>query len=216
MLANRHNIATEAIAFIFVCVREDIVNPCQCTSEPCEHTFGGWRTDRCEATLEETIWIEEKRQRKVNAIYDGGLSVSRDPKKSGYQATWANFVTSDRDSNKKSTDKMGGVAPVAFNGDNLVDSLWSHVKPIINECSNYMKMLFVGLCVDASKKSLFLRQFDSPRELASVYKDLSFTCPGHVLDMSLDVSNVLDFLWTRDFCGHKDRCPPWVTCRVMS
>ncbi len=174
MLANRRNIATEAIAFVFLFVREDIVNPRRCTSEPCEHTFGGWRTDRCEATLEETIWIEEKRQRKVNAIYDGGLSVSRDPKKSGYQATWANFVTSDRDSNKKSTDKMGGVAPVAFNGDNLVDSLWSHVKPIINECSNCMNVLFDKLGVDASEKSPFLRQFDSPRELASVYKDYVF------------------------------------------
>ena len=142
MLANRHNIATEAIAFICVCVREDIVNPCQCTSEPCEHTFGGWRTDRFEVTLEETIWIEEKRQQKMNDIYEGGLSVSCDPKKSGFQATWANFVTADRDNNKKSIETMGGVSPAAFNNDNLADSLWPHVKPIINECINYMKMLF--------------------------------------------------------------------------
>ena len=92
--------------------------------------------------VEETVWIEEKRQQKVNAIYDGGLSVSHNPKKLGYKATWANFVTSDRDSNKKSTDKMGGVAPVAFNDDNLEYSLWYHVKPIINECCNYITVLF--------------------------------------------------------------------------
>ena len=39
---------------------------------------------------------------------------------------------------------------------------------------------------------------------------LSFTCPGHVLDMSLAASNVLNFAPTPFFCGHEDMCLLWV------
>ena len=79
MLANRGNIVTEAVAFIFLMVQEDVVNPHYCTTEPCEHSFAGWRCERCEATVEECISIEDKRSHKVNAIYGGKLAAHRDP-----------------------------------------------------------------------------------------------------------------------------------------
>ena len=60
MLANRRNFVTETIAFIFLFVRKDIINPRYCTSEPNEHTFGGWRCEKREATTQECTEIEEK------------------------------------------------------------------------------------------------------------------------------------------------------------
>jgi hypothetical protein len=174
MLANRRNIVTEAVAFVFLFARKDIENPRRGTSEPCEHTFGGWRSQKSEPTVEETIWLEEKRERKVDAIYEGKLKVGRDPKKSGYGATWADFVSSDRDGNPKLNGTIGGDADVPIDDDNLVDSLWPHVMPIINECSNCMNMLLDRLGVDAAEKSPFLQQFQSHKELASVYKDHVF------------------------------------------
>ncbi len=44
------------------------------------------------------------------------------------------------------------------------------------------------------------------KEHEHITPELSFTCPGHVLDVSLDVSNVLNFSRTRVFCGHEDIC----------
>ena len=43
MLANRRNLITESIACIFLFIRSDIVNSRYCTTEPVEHTIGGWR-----------------------------------------------------------------------------------------------------------------------------------------------------------------------------
>ena len=60
MLANRRNIITESIAMTFLFARHDIVNPRYCTTEPCEHTFAGWRCEQCEATVNETLMIEDK------------------------------------------------------------------------------------------------------------------------------------------------------------
>ena len=45
---------------------------------------------RYKATVDETLVIEEKRQRKVNAIYEVSLAVSRDPIL-GYQPMRANL-----------------------------------------------------------------------------------------------------------------------------
>jgi hypothetical protein len=79
MLANRRNIVTEAIAFIFLFIHAVMIQPRYATSEPCEHTFGGWRCQKREASVMECIELEGKRSRKVNAIYESKLAVSRDP-----------------------------------------------------------------------------------------------------------------------------------------
>ena len=85
MLANWCNFATEAFAFVFLFVCDDIVNARYCTTETWEHTFGGWRCESCEETADETFMIEDKLRCKVNAIFEGRLAVSRDSC-SGYQA----------------------------------------------------------------------------------------------------------------------------------
>ena len=91
MLPSKRNSATKAIGFMFLFPQKDVENPRYCTTEPTEHTFGGWRVQRSEATIEETIYMEQKREHKNNAIFAGDLATSRNPK-NGYQATWANFV----------------------------------------------------------------------------------------------------------------------------
>ena len=50
MLANRRNLITESLACIFLFIRSDIVNSRYCTTEPVEHTIGGWRQKKREFT----------------------------------------------------------------------------------------------------------------------------------------------------------------------
>ena len=126
MLANRGNIVTEAIAFIFLMVQEDVVNPQYCTTEPCEHTFAGWRCERCEATVEECLSIEDKRSYKVNAIYGGKLAAHHDSR-SGYQSTWSDFVKAGQGTNQYLP--VGGPATVNLDGGPFVNELWPFVKP---------------------------------------------------------------------------------------
>jgi hypothetical protein len=91
MLANHLNLVTEAIAFVFLFMRDDIENARYCMSESCEHTFAGWRCERCEATVEEALGIKDKQSQKVDAIFESGFAIHRDPC-SGYQVTWESFV----------------------------------------------------------------------------------------------------------------------------
>jgi hypothetical protein len=79
VLANRQNIATEAFAFVFLIVWDNIMNPRYCTTELCEQTFAGWRCESCEATVVECLSIEDKRYCKVNAICDVNLAVHCNP-----------------------------------------------------------------------------------------------------------------------------------------
>lgn len=80
--------------FLFVC--DDIDQPRLTTTEPCEHTFGGWRVSRCEVTALECVRLEdESRDRKTRALFASKLPSSRDPK-NGYQATFDNFIDSNK------------------------------------------------------------------------------------------------------------------------
>jgi hypothetical protein len=162
MLANHRNIIMDSIAMTFLFARHDIVNPRYCTREPCEHTFAGWRCERCKATGDETLMIEDKRRCKVNAIYKGNLAVSRDPR-TGYQSMWSNFVQASTDT---SSALVGGPANVSVNERPVVEVLWPFVKPIINSCSQKMKPLLQRLGVQDSELSPFVREFDLSTDLA--------------------------------------------------
>ena len=91
MSTNRRNLLTETIALVFAMARNDVTKPRMLTTEPNEHTFGGWRSDKREATVQECTEIENKRRNRVKAIFASGLKVSRDTKK-GYSATFDSFV----------------------------------------------------------------------------------------------------------------------------
>ena len=97
MAINRRNMATKAITVVFSVMRDDVFNPRYITTETCEHTFGGWRGIKKEASAEECCQVEDKRERLVRAIFASNLRVSRDPKKV-YGATWVSFVESGRGS----------------------------------------------------------------------------------------------------------------------
>ena len=176
MLANRRNIVTETIAFMFLFIREDIVNARYCTSEPCEHTFAGWRCERCEATVEEALGIEDKRRRKVDAIFESGLAVHRDPR-SGYQATWASFVQGSANMvdlmRKKQSGEAAGGGPVRVlteDGTPPAQLLWPHIKAILNDCGQHMMRMLLRLGVCSKELSPFLKEFDSVTDLVVEYK----------------------------------------------
>ena len=62
---------------VFLFIQKGIINPRYNTSEGAEHTFGGWRSECKEAPVKECVEIEERRQRRTNAIFESGLATSR-------------------------------------------------------------------------------------------------------------------------------------------
>jgi hypothetical protein len=79
--------------------------------------------ERCEATVEETLCIEDKCHRKVDPIFDGNLSSSRDPW-SSYQGMWANAVKTSLAPNTEAQKHrlIGGSPNVDYEGDmSIVD-----------------------------------------------------------------------------------------------
>ena len=55
MVANMRNIVTKTILFVFLLVHDEIFNPTYCTTEPFNHTFGGWISQKIEATVQEFV-----------------------------------------------------------------------------------------------------------------------------------------------------------------
>ena len=163
-ITKKRNIVTETIGLIFLFARKDVMFPRYCTEEPCEHVFGGWRQEKREATIIELVQIEEKRRRKLEAIYKGDLKINRSRKK-GYQATFEDFVTFNK-TEKDSVHKNKG-----FQGSShtIVDLLWSDVSKIINSCSNHMKKFLDMFGVDEVSLSPFCKEFKSREELLKEY-----------------------------------------------
>ena len=89
-MITKRNIMAEAIAFMFIVLRSDILKPRHCTSEPAEHMFGMLRQLIREFTCLEFAQLVEKQIRRLTLMYKHSFKYSRDPAK-GYVATLANF-----------------------------------------------------------------------------------------------------------------------------
>ena len=125
--------------------------------------------DKREFTVLEGTEMEDKRRRRIAAIYDSDLAVSRDPQ-CGYQATWPAFVAASRPSaNRRECE--GGDAIVDYEVDNLVDILWPVVQPIINDSSLNMIGMLRTLGVSSDEMSTFAKVFRSREELLDAYTD---------------------------------------------
>ena len=60
VLTNKRNIVTATIGTCFLICREDVKHPRYVTTEPGEHNFGGWRTQKREATMLEMVELDGK------------------------------------------------------------------------------------------------------------------------------------------------------------
>jgi hypothetical protein len=117
----------------------------------------------------ECIELEDKRSCKVNAIYESKLAVSRDPQ-SGYASTWPAFVSASRPGKNHEKNKGGSVNfDPENNSEPLVNFLWEHVKPIVNDCSNNMLSFLTRLGVDENELSPLCRHLDTPGNLLQIY-----------------------------------------------
>ena len=122
MLTNKRNIVIETIAMMFLLPRSDVSVPRHLTSEPCEHTFGGYRCTHREFTVLQLIEMEEKRSRKVSAMYASNITTSRtDSTFRGYQATFQDFVNSGKI--QSVFDQENGVVEVDSQ-EAAVDQIW--------------------------------------------------------------------------------------------
>lgn len=114
--------------------------------------FAVWSCERCEATVEECLSIEEKWSCKVNEFYSRKLAAHHDPQ-SGYQTTWSDFINAGQGTNQ--CLPIGGPATVNVDCGPLVNELWPFVMPLINDCICHMKPLLQQLGVDKNELSPF-------------------------------------------------------------
>lgn len=169
MLANKRNIVTETLSMVFLMARSDVQRPRYLTSEPAEHTFGGWRGKKREARMIECLEIEDQRCRKTDAIFESNLAVSRNSQK-GYQSTWPQFVEASRSDRARETPQ-GGEATVNHGDVRAVaEQLWMTVRPINNNCTSHMKPFLRRLGVEVEEMSPFCRDFHTTAELLLVYE----------------------------------------------
>ena len=89
-VVTKRNIATEAIAFVFIVLCSDMPNPRHATSEPAEHMFGNLRQQIREFTILECSQLIEKLLRRLRLMFKNKLRQSRDPQY-GYQATYREY-----------------------------------------------------------------------------------------------------------------------------
>ena len=87
----RRNIMTGCIGNCCQMIQAGVSKPRLTTSEPAEHNFGCDRSCRREFTVCESCQIQDKKARKLDAIFQSKLLQSRDPKK-GYGSTFECFV----------------------------------------------------------------------------------------------------------------------------
>lgn len=167
MITNRRNLITETLGLVFARARSDVIALRHTTTEPCEHTFGGGRSENREFTVLELIHLEEKRQNFINAVYASGLQMTRSAK-SGYQASFESFVTNGR----SAKEGKGESVELSFDeGDRpVVDQLWDEVRPLINGQVTAMRALLSRFSV-GEDQSPFLREFDSVQDLPHLYQD---------------------------------------------
>lgn len=130
--------------------------------------FAVWSCERCEATVEECLSIEEKWSCKVNEFYSRKLAAHHDPQ-SGYQTTWSDFINAGQGTNQ--CLPIGGPATVNVDCGPLVNELWPFVMPLINDCICHMKPILQWLGEDKNELSPFLRESDSPADLATAYEN---------------------------------------------
>ncbi len=87
----KRNMVSETISNMFIVMCSDVCNPCYCMSEPAEHGFGNtWRSQR-EFTCSDFASHNEKENRHMKTMFEGGLSPSHTQLK-GYQAQFLDYI----------------------------------------------------------------------------------------------------------------------------
>jgi hypothetical protein len=133
MMTNKRNMVLETIGLLFLVTRSDVTQPRRLTSEANEHTYGCWRMVLREFNMEQLIRIVQKTSIRMDAIFDGGMVISRSKSVfKGYQNTFPDYLTK-----MAHGSNMGGPVNVD-KGQPAVDQLWSEVSGIIEAVNSWM------------------------------------------------------------------------------
>eukprot|EP00956_Cyclotella_meneghiniana_P010341 scaffold14318_cov102-Cyclotella_meneghiniana.AAC.1 len=133
-LPNKRNMLLEAIAVLFLCPRDDVVQLRRATSEANEHTYGMLRQILREFTVEQLIYLVNKVNKITKAIYEGGLVPPVNDK--GYQATLDEYVKIVKEASAKMP--KGGPVEVDLSSP-AVNQLWDNVRRIMNTTSSKLR-----------------------------------------------------------------------------
>ena len=151
----KRNYACACIPLVFIAMGSDVCNLRHVTSEPSEHMFGMRRYEKRELTVSEMCKLVGKLTRKLNAIYDGNLKHSRDPKK-GYQSTMNDFIEATKN---LSTNEARGPFEVtdAALEESLAVAMWEDatLPKLLQKINEKMKSMPMMLGVDDQDMSPF-------------------------------------------------------------
>lgn len=166
-LPNKRNMLLEAIAVLFLCPRDDVVQLRRATSEANEHTYGMLRQILREFTVEQLIYLVNKVNKITKAIYEGGLVPPVNDK--GYQATLEEYVKIVKEASTKMP--KGGPIEVDLSSP-AVNQLWDSVRRIMNTTSSalrpFLKLLGV---VEGNGLTPFASHIETTNQLLKMVKD---------------------------------------------
>ena len=161
-VVTKRNILAETIALVFLVYRDDVCKARGLTSEGAEHFFGILRTIIPEFTVLQFTQLIKRARRRVASIFEGNFTPSTAPKK-GYQATFGDYVKSNKEVNPK--DDYGTV-DVSANTSGVGPMLWDkEVCHMMKSISKYMKSLLTLCGIDDAESTPFCVEFESCTDL---------------------------------------------------
>eukprot|EP00956_Cyclotella_meneghiniana_P011701 scaffold16470_cov61-Cyclotella_meneghiniana.AAC.12 len=166
-LPNKRNMLLEAIAVLFLCPRDDVVQLRRATSEANEHTYGMLRQILREFTVEQLIYLVNKVNKITKAIYEGGLVPPVNDK--GYQATLDEYVKIVKEASAKMP--KGGPIEVDLSSP-AVNQLWDNVRRIMNTTSSKLRpFLKLFGVVEGNGLTVFASHIETTDQLLQMVKD---------------------------------------------
>jgi hypothetical protein len=157
----------EAIAVLFLCPRDDVIQLRRATSEANEHTYGMLRQILREFTVEQLIYLVNKVNKITKAIYEGGLVPPVNDK--GYQATLDEYVKIV----KEASAKMPKGGPIEVDlSSSAVNQLWDNVRRIMNTTSSKLRpFLKLFGVVEGNGLTAFASHIETTDQLLQMVKD---------------------------------------------
>ena len=187
---NQKNIVTASIASVFLFARKGLKSFRYVTTEPIEHRFGNWRQVKHEFNALEATQIDEKSQRKDDAVAAGKLKRYRSPQK-GYSATSSEYNSYTNINKQVNETVLLRESP---------EMLWKNtLQPLIKVAKEIVSCLLEILSVPKCDYSPFLIDIENVQQLKDIYTSYY---PSEVISHQTEIENA-----NKDITGSNKNLP---------
>ena len=174
---NQKNIVTASIASVFLFAKKGLKSFRYVTTEPIEHRFGNWCQVKQEFSALEATQIDEKSQRKDDAVAAGNLKRYRSPQK-GYSATSSEYNSYTNINKQVNETVLLRESP---------EMLWKNtLQPLIKVAKEIVSCLLEILSVPKCDYSPFLIDIENVQQVKDIYTSYY---PSEVISHQTEIEN---------------------------